>query len=192
MVITLVILSTAIGTLTGVIATLLLMQHRGRVFATGAEILVRHRIPELEQQLADATANVIELRNQIVAQEQLLQQHREEIAKQQQPKAEADQRAPSATHATLAEDPAFLALSAELEAVKQEREDLSQRLRDVEARAAAEQELHQQEKRKLINEMQEFETNARAERLAVWAELDGVRRENEELAAQLREWKAKQ
>ncbi len=293
----LVILSTAIGTFTGVIATVLLMQRKGQFLGSGSDLIARQQVPELERSLANANATVEELRKQAAAQGQILQQNREELErKQQELDAELSKRSVSEQQVTplvekvreltamledeqrqkeelagwnvtltaqaghqneaVAEQLRDVEAKAaaerkkvvdELEAAKREKEELSVRLRDLEAQAAAgatgvetartenetlAAQLHtfeaksaveletvkrekdelvvrvhdleaqaaagtsgaeaaKTEKEALAAQLRELEAKAASERLAVWAELDGVRRENEELTSQLRDSKAR-
>ncbi len=179
----LVILSTAIGTFTGVMATVLLMQRKGQVLASGAELAARQQAPELERSLATAGATIDELRKQAAAQGQILQQNREELErKQQELDAELGRRA----------------------AVEQQVAPLNEKVRDLTARLDDERRQKEelagwnvtltaqagQQSEAVAEQLRETEAKAAAERQRVSAELESVKREKEELAAKLSELEA--
>ncbi len=212
----LVILSTAIGTFTGVIATLTLMQRKGRYLASGDDLIARQRIPDLERSVAAATAAGEELRKQSVAQAQTIQQNREELEKKQQ---EFDVELSRRTALEQQVEPLaerVRELTAQVADEKRQKEELAgwnvtltaqagqqneaaaEQMREAEARTAAERqavlselESVKRERDALSGKLIELEAKAASERLAVWAELDGVRRENEGLTTQLKDLKAR-
>ncbi len=216
MVMMLVILSTAIGTVTGVIATILLMQRKGQYLATGADLTARRQLPETERALANATATVEELRKQLAAQGQILQQNREELEKSQQElDAELSQRSTAEQQlGPLTER--VRELTAQLEDERRQKDELAswnvtltaqagqqsgavaEQLREAEGKAvaerqslAAELDRLKQERDTLAGQLQEVQAKSAEERQAVSTDIGKVRSENEELTRKLTELEAK-
>jgi chromosome segregation ATPase len=212
----LVILSTAIGTFTGVVATVLLMQRKGQFLASTADLAARQQAPELERSLATAFATVEELRKQAAAQGQILQQNREELERKQQEldmelgrRAAAEQQVGPLTERVRD-------LTARVEDERRQKEELAgwnvtltaqagqqseavaEQLRGAEARSAAERQKAaaeldavKHEKEELAEKVRDLEARAAAERQAVSTDIEAVRGEKETLAVQLRDLEAK-
>jgi chromosome segregation ATPase len=80
----LVFLSTAIGTVAGVIVATVMMQRRFRVAGAGTEIALKTQLQNTEWALSSAGRDVEDLRKQMELRDQSAQQAREELEKVQQ------------------------------------------------------------------------------------------------------------
>jgi chromosome segregation ATPase len=85
----LVFLSTAIGTVAGVIVAALMMQRKIRVAGAGVDLALKTQLQNTEWALASAGRDVEDLRNQLELREQAVQQGHEELEKAQQQLAAA-------------------------------------------------------------------------------------------------------
>lgn len=138
MLIMFIMLSTAIGTVTGVIATVLLMQRKGKFLASGADLTARMQIPKLEADLAAATAEMEQLRKVVEAQGATVQESRNELEKESALRAAAEQRSADFESRAAALSTQAAELAATLEEQRRVVEEAGRRIPELEAELANE------------------------------------------------------
>ena len=157
----LVFLSTAIGTVAGVIVAALMMQRKIRVAGAGTDLALKTQLQNTEWALAAAGRDVEDLRKQLEAREQAVHQSREELERTQQQLASVAASIEKEAGARAAAESRVQALEAQAGELKRSTEEesgrkveeLTAQLAALTAQSAAEKQSVEAEKGRQMEEL---------------------------------------